>query len=54
MNVLATPLRKVAADRTAASATEYALMLGILAAGLVLSFTGLGVRLDTALGLLNF
>lgn len=54
MQALVISLRKAACDRRAASATEYALMAGILALGLIPAFTGLYSRLQNALSILSF
>ncbi len=54
MKLLVTALRTVLDDRRAASATEYALMAGILAVGLISSFAALLSRMHNALNVLNF
>ena len=54
MMAIVTTLRATLADCRAASATEYALMVGILALSLAPAFTGLLGRLATAFNGLNF
>jgi len=54
MAKLVNSLRSMIAECRAASATEYALMAGILAAGLVGAFAGLTDRLHVMINGLSF
>lgn len=54
MTTLVTNVRAVLAENRAASATEYALMGGILAVGLVAAFGHLVTKLTNTFGALTF
>lgn len=48
MTTMVTTLRAALADRRAASATEYAMLLGIMAVGLIPAFHALLTKLSAA------
>lgn len=54
MTAIVTTLQAVWDDRRGASATEYALGLGIMALGIAPAFSGLMNRLGVAMGALSF